>query len=89
VPLRGGLAPQILVGLFFKGPQKKQGQKGQLEVQNSSADEKKYKTKTKKVILGGARGMFSTSLYGQSAPDATEDFLIILMEKNKKNTKNF
>jgi cytochrome c-type biogenesis protein CcmE len=28
-------------GIFFQGAPKKMGQKGQLEVQNSSADEKK------------------------------------------------
>jgi hypothetical protein len=42
---RGGLAPQILVGVFFKGLPKKKiflVKKGnRREVQNSSADEKK------------------------------------------------
>jgi hypothetical protein len=46
---RGGLAPQILVEFFFKGPQKRKGQKGQSKVQNSSpdvfADEKKKSIK--------------------------------------------
>jgi hypothetical protein len=41
--LRGVLASQILVGFFFKGPQKKKGQKGQSKVQNVFADEKKKK----------------------------------------------
>jgi hypothetical protein len=43
---RGGLAPQILVGFFFKGPPNfffVFDKKGQSEVQNSSADEKKKK----------------------------------------------
>jgi hypothetical protein len=38
LPGRGGLAPQILVGFFFKGPPKKKGQKEQSKVQNSSAN---------------------------------------------------
>jgi hypothetical protein len=35
------MAPQILVGVFFKGPLKKKVKKGQSEVQSSSSDEKK------------------------------------------------
>jgi hypothetical protein len=45
----GGLTPPILVGFSFKRPpkkmltKKKKGQKGQSEVQNSSADKKNKK----------------------------------------------
>jgi hypothetical protein len=59
--MQGGLALQILVGFFFKGPPK---------------NKKKFAAKTKMLTLKkkkkapkleGPRGIFPTSLYGQSA----------------------
>jgi hypothetical protein len=41
VIVQGRIGSPNFSGIFFQGARKKKGQKGQSEVQNSSADEKK------------------------------------------------
>jgi hypothetical protein len=49
---RGGLAPQILVGFFLKGPQKKKGNKEELKRANALF-QTEVLTKKKKGHAGG------------------------------------
>jgi hypothetical protein len=81
---RGGLAPQILVG--FKKKKKKIAAKTKLlppkqEISTNQADLKKKKghdAEGPPIALGapkleGPRGIFPTSLYGQSAPEYKDE----------------